>query len=699
MTDYKFSAAIGRGIALLIPMLASTVIALTICCLLCGTAAWADDSSWQAAGWGGGGYYWCAIFDPKQADTIYMGGDVDGVYKTEDLGQHWRLVNQGLSGYGVYGLAVSVKKPETIYADTTAGLNKSTDGGAHWLPLKEAIGLGIKGARDVTIRPIAVDPLDDDVVFAGTPDGKVCKSSDGGAHWTAVYTATSAIHSVTISPADGKTVLAATDKAGLVISRDSGNTWTPLNTPHQAACAAFATGDGRTIYGAFYDDGLYKSEDSGATWAALPTKGRIVDAVVSPANRNDVYAIQSAGWSGKFWCSHDAGKTWASREDIRYDREADATDSGVDHGAMSAITNLTISPVNPKLLFISANWRPAFSSNAGETWTESDRGADISVVYDIRFSNAKTYASVMDEGVFESGDDGGDWSQLWPLDSNTAAAGGHYWRLDVWNVGGIDHILSTCSPWDSSLTNRVVLSGDGGKTYTSSTNGLPGYNTHANTMWGQGDMRALAADPKNPNIIYAGIDGDPADGNQGGGVFKSIDAGATWSQLPNQPACRRMFFGLVVDPTDSQRIYWAGCGNGGGVYRSDDGGSSWKQIFSRESWVFNLAVSPSGILYVPGSNLWKSADHGDTWAQISNFNDSMQILGLAVSPTDDRTVWLSEVTWGDKAVGFIRKTTDGGSTWTDITGNIPYRAPLVLRYNAETHDLWAGGVGLWRIKQ
>jgi hypothetical protein len=49
--------------------------------------------------------------------------------------------------------------------------------------------------------------------------------------------------------------------------------------------------------------------------------------------------------------------------------------------------------------------------------------------------------------------------------------------------------------------------------------------------------------------------------------------------------------------------------------------------------------------------------------------------------------------------GTIYKTTNGGATWQNITGNIPYVNPLVLRFNAEINELWAGGVGLYKMKQ
>ena len=146
-------------------------------------------------------------------------------------------------------------------------------------------------------------------------------------------------------------------------------------------------------------------------------------------------------------------------------------------------------------------------------------------------------------------------------------------------------------------------------------------------MWGQGYLRALAPDPNHPNVVYAGIDGDPSPGSNGGGVFKSEDGGLHWQALPNQPPGRRMFFALAVDPTDSQRLYWGACGTGGGLYRSDNAGSSWARVFQQETWIFNVLVTRTGVVYCPGQNLWRSADHGKTWTQLTKEVDG-QIVGL-----------------------------------------------------------------------
>jgi photosystem II stability/assembly factor-like uncharacterized protein len=122
-------------------------------------------------------------------------------------------------------------------------------------------------------------------------------------------------------------------------------------------------------------------------------------------------------------------------------------------------------------------------------------------------------------------------------------------------------------------------------------------------------------------------------------------------------------------------------------------------VLDKETWVFKVLVTADGTLYCPGKNLWRSTDQGRTWKQLTQSNDGAQIVGLEVDPTNPKTVWTSSVTWGEDAIGSVRKTVDGGATWTDITGDLPYRKPLVLRFNPATRELWAAGVGLFRIKQ
>jgi photosystem II stability/assembly factor-like uncharacterized protein len=682
-----------------------------------GTALAAEKNTahWQHAGWGGGGQFCSAAFHPTRDGVIYMGSDCLGAYKTEDHGQHWRMINNGIVNYAVYSMAVDRQSPETVYAATMGGLSKSIDGGEHWkfMPKTGPKDLRITGEHGVGVRAIAVDPTRSNVVFAGNSQGKIYKSVDGGETWKQVYEVPAhsnaaggtpvgpkpgGVCCVAVSPAEPDTILAGTQANGVLLSRDGGETWQPLATPKLANSVAAAATDPKVLFAACGTDGVWKSSDKGKTWVKA-SKGikdgqSVREIVVSPSNAEDVYIIASfAIYAGFTYASHDGGATWTAPAQISNDPANPTYGPG-----FSNPLNVAVNPSNPRELFVAAGWRAWVSSDAGRTWNERDRGADITCFEDVHFQGKRVYACAMDEGAYVTEDEGATWRRLFPQKYDDKLTG-HIWRLAISESRGKDRIVATGSPWIAKYPNYVAVSEDGGATFKITTSGLPDYRPTANTMWGNSFPRALAADPANPQVIYLGMDGDATAGKSGGGIFKSTDGGYNWKQLPHQPGSRRSFFGLAVDPTDSKRLYWAACGTAGGLWRSEDGGDSWQLVFGKNAWSFNVYVAADGTVYCPDMNLSRSTDHGKTWKQLTHFTNSQSVMAIETHPRDPNTLWISRITWGGDATGAVYKTTDGGATWQDITGDLPYRKPLCLRYNPQTGDLWAAGVGIYRIKQ
>lgn len=663
---------------------------------------------WEHAGWGGGGWFWATAYHPTKSGTLYMGLDVGGVAKTTDHGLTWKITNQGLTNYAAYSLAVDRTNPETVYVATEDGLHKSTDGAATWklLPDTRRAELRITGERNHSVRSVAVNPTNGNILYAATPGGKIYKSSDAGETWSVVFekkpagtAAPAPFHAVAVSLKNPALVVAATDDSGLVLSEDAGRTWRELDTPKRASSAMFAETDPSVMFGSFYKDGIWKSTDTGKTWTRLsdgvPADATFREIAVSPANALDVYAIGST-----VLVSNDGGKSWKESKDLHADLNGNPTRHYNGEDPMTHIVhpmNITFNPTNPQEVFISSDWRAAWSGDGGTTWHERERGADISCITDIRFSKGRVYTTAMDEGTLVTEDNGKTWRQLWPL-KYIPDTSGHYWRVAVNTVDGVDRIVSAVSPWNTPL-RRVVFSTDGGKTFTDTTAGLPDYVPTENTMWGKGHPRALAVDPNDPRIVYLGLDGDATKGKSGGGVFKSEDGGATWKQLPDQPSSRRMYYGLAVDPTDSNRIFWGACATNGGVHRTQDGGKTWEPVFDKESYVWNVHVTKEGVIYCGGAQLWRSTDHGSTWSQVGELPAGRAVVGIETDPRDSKTVWVSQTTWNSTDIGGVYKTTDNGTTWQDLTGNLPHRKPQVLRFNPETNELWSGWVGLYRLKQ
>jgi len=157
--------------------------------LLLATSLQAADANWEPAGWGGGGFFYSAAFHPTRDGVIYMGGDVNGAYRSDDHGKSWKIINNGISGYGVFTIAVDPSSPETVWAATDEGLSKSTDAGESWKTIAKSAkkDLRLTGEKNKSIHNVAVDPTNGKIVYIGTPHGKIYKTTDGGETWAQIY--------------------------------------------------------------------------------------------------------------------------------------------------------------------------------------------------------------------------------------------------------------------------------------------------------------------------------------------------------------------------------------------------------------------------------------------------------------------------------------------------------------------------------
>jgi photosystem II stability/assembly factor-like uncharacterized protein len=188
-----------------------------------------------------------------------------------------------------------------------------------------------------------------------------------------------------------------------------------------------------------------------------------------------------------------------------------------------------------------------------------------------------------------------------------------------------------------------------------------------------GSIGAIAVAPSNPNIVYVGTgEGDiRSQHSYGIGMFKSTDAGKTWTHMGLEAT--RQIGRVVVDPANPNRVYAAALGHvyapnpDRGLYRSLDGGTTWKKILSKANdpenvGAIDVAIDPKNarVLYaslwatrrppwsvyaptnMPGSGLYKSTDGGDTWKQLTAGlpNDEfVGKIGIAVSPSNPNRLW------------------------------------------------------------
>ncbi|MBS1492405.1 MAG: T9SS type A sorting domain-containing protein [Bacteroidetes bacterium] len=181
----------------------------------------------------------------------------------------------------------------------------------------------------------------------------------------------------------------------------------------------------------------------------------------------------------------------------------------------------------------------------------------------------------------------------------------------------------------------------------------------------------IAIDPNNPNVLYFGT-GElnySLDSHYGDGIFKSTDAGLTWAQVAPY-SLNSNYSKIIVTPSNSNIVYAAGKN---GVFRSINAGANWSQLSSAGN-VNSLIMDYTNnqIMYFTNSAntgagaVRKSTDGGTTWVNLTN---GLPTGGLGRSPmvmstTDHLTLYLGFASSSSGSLLGVYKTTDGGSNWT-----------------------------------
>ncbi|WP_255604409.1 glycosyl hydrolase [Oscillochloris sp. ZM17-4] len=271
--------------------------------------------------------------------------------------------------------------------------------------------------------------------------------------------------------------------------------------------------------------------------------------------------------------------------------------------------------------------------------------------------------------------------------------------------------------------------------YFGSTGGGVWKTTDAGQYWvnvsdgffKRASVGGIAVSPTDPNVIYVGMGEGTIRGNvsHGDGVYRSTDAGRTWSHLGL--ADTRNISKVRVHPDDPDVVLVAALGHAHGpnpergVFRSDDGGASWERVLfrSEEAGASDLCFDPTNprIVYAglwqtrrgpyelvsggPGSGLFRSDDGGLTWAELSDKPGLPKGLRgkvtVAASGARPGRVWAMV----EADQGGVFRSDDWGETWERLSEdrNLRQRAWYYSHIYADPRDpdtVWVLNVEAWR---
>jgi photosystem II stability/assembly factor-like uncharacterized protein len=486
------------------------------------------------------------VVDALQPQVLYAVG-LYGVFRSTDGGAHWAAANIGLPASDIVNLAQIGTK--LVLAVDGFGVFVSTDQAATWSPSNT----GLTDGRVVAFvaSPGSVSPL---YLLAGLRGGDAALSSfrsvDDGATWTPVGPLVFGGGGLTGGPgpplaAGPPPYVFTTTSTGMVISTDGGLTWHSLSTsiglPNVPTLTMLVdSGSPAILYAATYFNGGYRSSDRGTDWNEL---GLFLGypplpQAVSPTRTGVVY-----GLSNDLARSTDYGANWTdffffpliSHTSFQTVRESASNSNRVVVGANQFLAQF------PGFPLVST------SDDSGATWKNASAGLPQGRLGPITINptDQQTMYAGVDKFVFKTTNGGDLWVTMSSgLSAAVADIAINPLQPNIVYVAtappqaNYSNVTAPVQANDSNV-GGLYVSFDGGATWT------------FNQSLGHVALTSLALDPHQPTTLYAGSDGQ--------GVFRSSDAGQTWTAMSNGlttiDALRTRM--LAIDPIDTRNLYVA----------------------------------------------------------------------------------------------------------------------------------------------
>ncbi len=597
-------------------------------------------------GYAGLGRLNCISFVPGTTAEYYTGAASGGIWHTINDGATWTNLNDTTPVLGVSDILVikPVVGPNTLYIATG-----DRDGGSMW-------SLGGDQSND-------------------NNSVGVLKSTDGGATWTTTGLSFNASQKVRVNrllmdPNSAYQTIYAATTNGLYKTTDGGVTW-PMISSQAFTDREFKPGDPTTLHGSTEGRNntcIYLSTNSGASWGSGPVAtyaGRRTELAVSYNQPTWVYALV-ANTSGGLLGVYKSTNSGASYSQVLngsvsgnylLNWSCDGTGTNNGQGTYDLVINVDPSDANTVYVGGVNLWKStngALSFNIVNHWSGC---SGIQTVHaDKHFlafqNNSSTLFEANDGGLYKTSNGGASWTHL-----SSGMAISQIYRLGVGQVSADEVIIGL---QDNGTKSRMsgtwsdVIGGDGFECivdYTTNstqygalyygqirrtTNSWYSSTTITSSLPGQGAWcTPYLMDPSSNQTLYVGYSD----------VWKTTNQGNSWSQISNQGfPSNTTLRSMAISASNPQYIYAATLSN---IYRTTNGGGpsqQWTDITS------NLPVSLSNITYI------------------------------CVKDDDPNHVWVS---MGEYNTHGVYETTNGGTSWTNISQGLPSLPVMCVIQNTD----------------
>ncbi|NNE14831.1 MAG: hypothetical protein HKN51_07625 [Saprospiraceae bacterium] len=553
--------------------------------------------------------------DPNDADHLVIGSPGGGIWKTTNQGTTWTPIFDDGVVLSVWSIAISHDNNQHYYAGVSGnGVWRSLDGGSTWISTTGTGG---------TITTLLMNPNDHNILLALRNNGRIYRSTNGGQNWT------------------------ETDVANVI----TGNTYD----------MEFKTNNPNIVY-VSGSNGVFKSTDNGVSftelsgpWQSLPAAydNQPKMMAVTPHDPNYLYVLGSnSGGFGAVYLSTNSGNAWTTQKDEYCDCAANSScptqnimgyNQGNCGGQAPRDMDIIVSDTDKTEVHVAGV----------ETWKSTDSGLTFTQTTDWNLGNVSLPFVHADidlmyylDGTIYFGTDGGlfisDDEAVTVTDLTTGLGIRQFYRIGV------------------SKTELDRVSGG------SQDNGTGVLRTGTWYDFVGADGMETFIDKDNEDIIYASI--------QYGGLYKSSNGGNSLTGITNPPGNGDWVTPLEQDPILANTLYQGRQQ----VHKSTNGGGAWDEISSLptptagSNRLVEITVAPNNSNVIVAAFqrfVYRTTDGGATlnWTDISPSTGFTNVNYISIHPTDSNRILLSLSGGSSK----LLESTDGGSSWTDISSGLP----------------------------